>query len=273
MKGKLGIIISACVLVVFIVFAIITILYSGGEARGLGYVSVAVNPKIDFVSDMEIVTSYALLNDEAKVLCAEEEFIGLHITDAVEKFLSLCLRAGYLEIEKGNNLVQIECVSTLKQVLENKVYKTANDFLLKNQVLGVVVEASNDNAYAKRAKEKGVGVDLLSLIDANMQLNRELKFDDLRKKSFISLLTNIKKYQETSNAANNYTSAELQRKQELLERNRLKYADHKNSITTETMRDFKVVFEKNKQELREEMRKDFNSAYEIWKTNHVNFIS
>lgn len=273
MKGKLGVVISICALVVFTVFGIFTILYSGGEARGLGYVNIAVNPRIDFVSDREIVVSYSLINDEAKVLCAEEEFVGLNITDAVDKFLSLCLRAGYLEVENGDNLVLIECVSTLKQVLENKVYKTANDFLIKNQVLGVIVEASNDNAYAKRAKDKGVGVDLLSLIEANMRLNKDAKFDDLKNKTGLNLLTNIKKYQEINNAPENYSEAELQRKHELLEKNRLKYADHKNSITSESLRDFKPIFEKNKQELREEMRKDFNGVYEVWKTNHINFIS
>lgn len=54
------------------------------------YVAIDINPSIEFIVDEEdVVTSYNLVNEDALILCADIDFIGMNIEDAVELFIEL----------------------------------------------------------------------------------------------------------------------------------------------------------------------------------------
>jgi hypothetical protein len=70
------------------------------------YVAVDINPSIEFIVDEEdIVTSYNLVNEDALILCADIDFIGMNIEDAVELFIELATEAGFIDIEAEDNAV------------------------------------------------------------------------------------------------------------------------------------------------------------------------
>lgn len=273
--NKVGVVI-ACVTIALIIFAGAFVSYlSSAEARELDYVKIAVNPQIEFISENNKVISYMPLNKEGREICANEEFLGLEITDATKKFLDLCTRAGYIDFDDMDNAVGITCVSGLSQVLEAKVYKTMQDYLIENQIFGAVFESANDNETVKQAEDLGITTDRLSLVQAVMHyMPEDTDIKDIKNYSRPKIIRMLREYhKELPNPTTDYTEEELSTKEVLLEQNREKIANHKQVITPETQKDFKGVFIANQKELKQKIRDNFNYAYEIWKNNHVNFVA
>ncbi len=271
---KAGVIIACIAMGVILLSTGILLYLSSAEARGLDYVKISVNPQIEFVLENSKVVSYMALNESAKELCAEEEFLGLEITDATRKFIDLCARAGYIDFDDMDNAIGIACVAGLSQVLEAKVYKTALDYLMKNQILGAVFESSNDNETVKLAEDLGITTDKLTLIEAIKQyMPEDTELKDIKNYSKTKIMAMLKQYHsELGNPTTDYSEEQLANKEMLLERNREKIANHKEVITPETQKDFKSIFIANQKELKQKIRDDFNYAYDIWRTNHGNFV-
>lgn len=273
--NKVGVII-ACVAMGLIILSTAIVTYlSSAEARSLEYVKISVNPQIEFISENDKVISYMALNKEAREICANEEFLGLEITDASKKFLDLCTRAGYIDFDDMDNAVGITVVSGLSQVLETKVYKTMQTYLIENQILGAVFESANDNETVKRAEDLGITTDRLSLVQAVMHyMPEDTDIKDIKNYSRPKIIKMLKDYhKELPNPTTDYTEDELNKKEMLLEINREQVAHHKEVITPETQKDFKSIYIANQKELKQKIRDNFNYAYDIWKNNHVNFVA
>lgn len=270
---KVGLIASFVGLIAVVTIAVLAIIYNGSDIAGLNYVRLSVNPKVEFVCHGETVQSINPINEEAKELCAQENFLNLNIEDACKKFVDLCARAGYIDVEKNDNAIKIDCITGLTQNLEVKVYSTISTYLKENQILGMVIENENDIKITRKAKEAGVDVDKYVLIESLTNLMPEKNFNDckrLSKKTLIELINQEMK--KLGNPAENYTQEQLNNKKILMDFNRVKFAKHVESITDESKSKFKEVFAKNQIELKKKVQGDFDKAYDTWRTNHINFV-
>ena len=110
------------VVTLFVVVGIVVFFIEGRDMRTSHYIRLELNPKIEFLTDNDnIVNSYYPINDDAKIVVAGEELVGLDINDAVKLFIDKCARLGYIDVDGNNNGVQISVSSGFTQKLENSI--------------------------------------------------------------------------------------------------------------------------------------------------------
>ncbi len=142
-----------------ILFAVIAgvcvIFYNGSRMLNSHYVRLEVNPKVEFLTNSDnIVDSVYPVNQDAYDLIIGEQFVGLPISEAVTKFLTLCAKAGYIAVDGKDNAVGLAVSSGFTQKFENEIYTTINNYYKDNLILGVIAEADSDLANFKEKKEK-----------------------------------------------------------------------------------------------------------------------
>ena len=256
--------IGAIILVLSIVVsAVLVIIISGTRASHVHYVCLEVNPRVEFLTNSKHkVESIKPLNDEAHTLLIDEEFVGLEIEEACDKFLDLCLRSGYLRIGGNNNAVKLSVLSGLNQGLEVTLTRTINKFFVKNNVLGVVIDGSQDLQQFKDARKAKVDVEKYDLIKAVLENNNTESFDELKKLSNKKL---IEKIEENHKAYSfKYTPEELENKVALIDFYRTIYENHKNSITSESTRSFKEKLKEFKSSNTRTYKIDYEKRYNEW---------
>lgn len=133
-------------------------------------VGVDINPLIEFVVDEnDLVTSFNLVNDDALVLCADVEFIGMNIEEAIELFIQLATEAGYIDIEAEDNAVLFTVLGgddeALVERLQERIRVRAVAYFARNFINAeVFTEDFTQSDLLAQANELGINAGKLKLI-------------------------------------------------------------------------------------------------------------
>ena len=107
------------------------------ESKELGYVVIETNPSIELVVQNDVVVSVNGLNDEGKMLIADEEFIDKKVEAAAELFISLSEKMGYTvkgEVSASSQEVKISVGGSLEsddlKILEMKVNESVETTIM-----------------------------------------------------------------------------------------------------------------------------------------------
>jgi antitoxin component of RelBE/YafQ-DinJ toxin-antitoxin module len=243
--------------------AIIAIIISGNRATHTHYVCLELNPRIEFLTDSDHkVKSIKPLNTEAKELIINEEFVGLTMSDACNKFLSLCAQTGYLKIDGTNNAIKLSVLSGLNQELDLKLSKDINNFLIKNNILGILIDNSQDLQQYKDAKSHGVCTEKYDLMIAVKENNPNISLDELKGLNNQQL---IKKIEEShNNYILEYSEEDLNNKLELLADYKDIYYTHINSITHNSTREFKEKLKEYRAQNSKAYKINYQQKYNEW---------
>lgn len=261
MKKK-EIFIIAAVILCFIVVAIV-VATTGASNGGNNYVRLEINPKMEFIVTKGKVVSYRAVNKEAKELLSQEEILGLSMEEATEKFLELSAQAGYLDVDGENNAIKMTVISGLTQEDDVKVFRAAQKFLSKHEILGVIVQNDSDMEVFKAAKKDKVSPDKYALIKSAQELYPDKKDDELKKLSCKKLIELIKEGQNAD--SKEYTEEDLINKTKLIDFNRVKYEKHEEGITKESGREFGKKLKKFQEENLTAYEVEFSKKYDEWK--------
>ena len=266
MKKSKQIFFIVFVCVLFLATAVFTF-FNGVKPHSAHYIKIEVNPKVEFLTDMHnTVTSVMPLNEEAKELLVLEEFIGLGISEATEKFIDLCAQANYIDVYAKDNAVRITVVSGFMQALELQVYESINNYFVKNQIYGLIVENDNDLAEIKEAKKLNVScANKLSLIKSICLLDETKNIDELKVKTEDDLLDILSEIHKSKNySPSNYTETEIANKSRLIDANRVNFEKHQKAITNESARAFAKSYDEYKRLNLKDYELDFDKKYETW---------
>ncbi|HPG92509.1 MAG TPA: hypothetical protein PK675_03780 [Clostridia bacterium] len=173
MKTKNRIIATVlAVLLLITVGASVTACQAADEvAYGMNYsyVSVSINPKVDFVLDEDgLVVDVIPMNEDAEILLAGkiDEFIGLSAEAAVELFTQMAVDAGYIDVEAELSEVNIEVVSDESDEtaddIAQRIRTRVNNYFANNGIFGNVNIGSLEE-YLEQAEAYGLDTDTLSL--------------------------------------------------------------------------------------------------------------
>ena len=260
---KMGEAFAIVFVLTIILSAVIVIIITGNRASHTHYVCLEINPRVEFLTDSKHkVKSLKPLNQQAKELLIDEEFIGLSMEDATTKFLDLCARSGYLRVDGSNNAVKLSVLSGLNQSLEQDLASTINKFFVNNNILGVVVESSQDLQAYKDAKKHGVNFEKYDLMMAVQESQPNASIDELKKLNNKQLIEKIE--QSHNEYVFDYTESELANKVALIDFYREVYDKHEASITNETTREFKTKLKEFKAENTKDYKVDYNKKYNEW---------
>ncbi len=246
--------------------------FSGVKNGGYNYVELEINPKIEFVTNSkDKVVSVYPINADAKLVITGEQFEGLNIKEAVKKYLELTTKLNYLDVERNDNVVKFTCVSGLTKALEVKLYRTINSYLTENQIMGVVVENTEDLQEFKEAKKLGVSNDKYSLVEAYMRLYPDSNSEEVKNLSEKKLIEKIKEaHENVKSEVLSYSEEELGNKNKQIELNSAKIENHKSKITNKTKSEFKEEYVKNKKQNEKKYETNFDEQSAIWKESKIN---
>ena len=252
-----------------IVFAIIVAvgvyIKDGVEMRNTHFFRLEINPKIEFMTGADnVVDSVYPVNAEAYSLVIGEDFVGLKIDEAVQKFLSPSAKMGYLDVDAKDNAVQISVTSSFTQALESKIYTTCNKYFSDNAIFCVIAESDADLALFNEAKKNGIGnIEKLVLCKSINEKDNSYTIDKLKKLSESDLLKIIKKYHsDYSEKLENFTQEELAIKQTIIANNKAKYDEHIASLNSKVLQKFSSEYAKYKRSETADYELDFAKKYE-----------
>jgi len=266
MKKSKQYFIIGMVCAIFIGVAVLTF-FIGVKPHNAHYIRLEVNPKVEFITDRDnTVTSVMPLNNEAFELLIQEEFVGLSIDKASEKFIDLCTKANYINPEKEDNAVRLTVVSGFMQALELKVYESINNYFMENEILGVIVENDNDRTEIKDAKDRKIAsANKLALMKSICLLNNSYTLESLTGKTESELLEILKELHELSGYSPEvYTNEQLANKSKLIDANRTRYEEHKKKLTNESNREFQKKYDEYKRQTVQKYEPDFDTKYDDW---------
>lgn len=148
------------------------------------YVSVDINPSIEFIVDEDdVVVSYELLNEDAEIIAADIDFVGMNVEDAMALFIEKATEAGYIDVTSDENAVLItvlgedddEGVGELRDRLRNRAQ---NEFARRNILGSIITEDYTTEDLIAEADELGVSPGKLRLIKAAQQVDESLTTED-----------------------------------------------------------------------------------------------
>lgn len=118
-------------------------------------VQVEVNPSVEFLLNGKgTVLSAAPLNETAAMLITGENFKGMKIEEAVNLFIKLAIKCGYIDLDNEFNAVYLCCLNDnagKTDNLYNSVREGLDNFLNENTVKAVVLKEISSPGIAALA--------------------------------------------------------------------------------------------------------------------------
>lgn len=203
----------------------------GNEVSGY-YVSVDINPSIEFVVDgNDVVESYLFLNEDAEILCSDLDFVGMNVDEAVALFLQTATDAGYVDPEGNDNAVLItvlceENEEAREESIRERVQDAALRHFRRQGITALVItEDYTQEDLLLEAEELGVTPAKLKLAKAAMLGDETLVLEELLEMPVKDILSLVREYHQ--DYIQDYTA---ERKTQLQERKQELIAEHKAVI-------------------------------------------
>lgn len=255
-----------------IIFLAVFMGFRGVKNNKYNYVKLEINPKIEFVTDNKLnVVSVFPLNEEAKQLMSNENFVGLNAEDAAKKFVDLCVKTNYIDVEGEDNAVKLTVVTGLTEKLDVKLFRSVTNYFLENEIKAVVLENETDLKQFKAAKELGVCSNKYSLMESVCNLYPDLTLNDTKSLTEKEMILKIKTaHQNLISKTTNYTDYDVQEKERLINENCLKLNNHHKKITKQSRRLFADDYKKFVKENLKQYKTDFDGRKNEWKNNKTN---
>lgn len=189
------------------------------------YVSIDINPSIELTADKnDIVKTIRPMNADAAVLIFGEDFIGMNIEDACVKIIGLAADMGYID-ENGENAIKIVGINDNQEHeedLSTNIAEKVKAYLTQKSISASISASANPStALKKAAKQNGVSVGKMALINELCAKNPEITFDEAKTKSVKEINELLKNYDPntmknlTSELETEYEQTEQQNQAEL----------------------------------------------------------
>ena len=180
-----------------LLLAIVAFAYIGfqkdGEAFENTYVSLDINPSMEFEADDEnVVVSYRAMNVDAEFLLEENdlELGGLPLDDAVESVIGLAVEYGYLDGADTEGAVMISVINrnqNREDEIRGMIETKTGAYLSASEMQTQLIIASATSQIRKQASELDLSVGKMLLIekaraaDANLTIEaaKELSVKEL----------------------------------------------------------------------------------------------
>jgi len=244
------------------------------------YVAIDINPSIEFIVDEEDnVVSFNLCNEDAEILVAGVDFIGMNVDEAVELFIELATEAGYIDVDSEDNAVLITVLgdeeNAFVEQVRTRIKEKVGRFFVRNYIKGEILtdEFTQEDLIAQ-AEELGVTPGKLSL--ATLILNTETEetytLDELLAMPVKDLVSIIRTYHEDS--IKEYSQEQLnqfvQKRQELYDLHQERFNNYVNEHPELTEEQIDALCEQLQEKVQTITQEKWNERIENWKENNQN---
>ncbi|KFZ27373.1 MAG: hypothetical protein KQ78_00423 [Candidatus Izimaplasma bacterium HR2] len=237
------------------------------------YVAVDINPSIEFiVDDEDVVTSFNLVNEDALILCADVEFIGMNIEDAVELFISLATEAGFIDIESEDNAVLFTVLGgdedSLAEQLQERVRVRALRFFARNFINAeIFTEDFTQEDLVLQAEELGITPGKLKLILLAQSYDETLTIEVGMETPVKDLVAQVRAAQKEimDNLTEEQRAALVEKKQALMTQYSERLETHLQENTPLTDEEIEAIVNRVQNTIRTTTREEWQEAAETWR--------
>lgn len=264
---KKATIISLVFVGIVVICAVALIIFSGITANDYNYVQLEVNPRVEFIVDKNFkVVSFRPLNEDAEIILSDVNYKGMDIENASTSFLDICAQTGYIDVDGENNAVNITVIDGITQALDVHVTQKINDYLRKNEIICAVIENYEDRSMFDEKKENNTCcTNKFKLIKTLNEYDESLTLEKLNKLSEVKLINMVEDIHSTDRSSP--SREDKSTKENLLNKNKEKYENHKKKITDKSQQEFAEKFEKHQNSGAKKYQENFTKNYDEWKEN------
>lgn len=223
-KTKKVLISAICfVLILSLVLGILLPLVLGRGESGtiifptVGYVSIDINPAVQFVLDKDGKLSSAKpLNEDARIVLKgrEGELVGLSADQALIKYVDLAAQTGYISVTKKTNAVLLSAALSdekSEKNLQTKLQSSLTNHFKEKGIYAVVLTDVKDNDVAQAAQKYGVSESKMRLIFDAQKMGVRVEESEY---ASISIATLYERMSERADEMEEYGSDELRERLE-----------------------------------------------------------
>src|SRR5690554_1521746 len=113
------------------------------------YIGVDINPSIEFTVDADNeVVSFRLINEDAEIVAADLDFVGMDFEEALELYLDAAVEAGYLDVNREDNAILLTVAnedSEIEEQIRERIKEKTNQVFNKHSIGGAIIEAGIDD--------------------------------------------------------------------------------------------------------------------------------
>ncbi len=197
-------------------------------AEGYSYVSLKINPEIEFVVDGDgNVESVIAANEDAEVLLSDVDLEGKTIEEAVQEVVDMAAETGYLDVDTEGDEVEVAAID--EEGNEDaecyaKVEKSINDYFANNGIYGRVSKDTLD-LYLADAAELGLPIGKVKILMLACDVTG-MTLDELKDKPMGEIRKLINEKKGNKNRYQEKTATKEQKRAQ----NANKYANHKAEV-------------------------------------------
>jgi hypothetical protein len=165
-------------IVLFAVVATIMGCESTLQAEEATYVTIDINPSVELiVSPNDKVIEANALNEDAEVLLAELDLIGMDLDEAIDLIIETSIELGYISVDEDTetyvSVSAISCDEALQHRIKESVKEHINNAFQKRSMLGKSQDKTFDQAFIDEAASYGVTPEFLFLANRVVELSDE----------------------------------------------------------------------------------------------------
>ena len=138
---------------------------------GSTYVSIDVNPSIEFILDENLnVTTCTPKNEKAKTLLVNENYVGRNIDDVTTSLVKRLNETGFISITNKKNAILVTTINEddkSQKAIQEKIDNNITNYFETNHIFGVVIDGDNitNDTIKNEADSLSISLGKMKLID------------------------------------------------------------------------------------------------------------
>jgi hypothetical protein len=168
----------------FFIFASWVLTDLGKYSDPVAMIAIDINPSVEiFIDAEENVTKVSLINEEAKRILNENEWIGMNFYDAVNMMISKAEQSGFLDSSSGQRMVMVSVVDLKSRSFEVDLEKVPS---------GLTFQVSlfySDREHKTKADELNLTLNKYLVYEQAKKMEIDLDVEELRQTSIVDSLS------------------------------------------------------------------------------------
>lgn len=167
------------IIAIALVFTLVACNDTTSEIEKLSYVSIKINPEVDFIVNGNIVEAVYAANEDAEIVLSDVDLTGMEIDDAIEEFIEIATEVGYIDDESTENEVEIGVIGEGNEQLAKRLKERINKYFNNNGIFGRIKEETL-SLYGEQAAALGIPTGKMKMVLKALDLNPDLDINILK---------------------------------------------------------------------------------------------
>lgn len=145
------------------------------------YVTIDINPSVELVvNHQEKVIYVNALNEDAEILLAELDLIGMDVDEATDLIIETAILLGYIDVDADETVVSVSTISDtdLGQKIKTRVKEGIKKAMTARALKSKVADKVYDEALIEEAESYGVTPQFLFLAQSVVAVQDDITLED-----------------------------------------------------------------------------------------------